>query len=46
MNDPELRYHDLGADWFERRQDPQRQADRLVKQLAKLGYRATLKLAA
>lgn len=46
MNDPDLRYHDLGADWFERRQDPQRQADRLVKQLAKLGYRATLEPAA
>ena len=46
MNDPELRYHDLGADWFQRRQDPQRQADRLVKQLAKLGYRATVEPAA
>jgi transposase len=46
MNDPQLHYHDLGADWFQRHQDPQRQADRLLKQLAKLGYRATLEPAA
>lgn len=46
MNDPELHYKDLGADWFQRHQDPQRQADRLVRQLAKLGFRATLEPAA
>jgi transposase len=46
MNDPQLRYQDLGADWFQRHQDPKRKADRLVKQLAELGYRATLEPAA
>ena len=39
-------YHDLGPDHFEQRQDPQRQAERLVKKLAELGYTATLRPAA
>jgi transposase len=46
MADPTLRYHDLGADYYEQRRDPQREAQRLVARLAKLGYTATLQLAA
>jgi transposase len=46
MADAELEYHDLGADFFERRQDPNRQAERLVRQLEKLGFHATLEPAA
>ncbi len=40
------RYHDLGADYYERRRDPEREARRLVAELAKLGYTATLEPAA
>lgn len=39
-------YQDPGADYFVKRHDPQRQADRLVKQLEQLGYTATLATAA
>jgi len=39
-------YHDLGADHFDRRQDPAREAQRLVAKLAQLGYRAHLEPAA
>jgi hypothetical protein len=46
MADPDARYQDLGADFYQNRQDPQRQATRLVKQLAELGYTATLTPAA
>lgn len=46
MANPDQRYHDLGGDYFERRHDPQRQADRLVRQLEQLGYHATLEPAA
>jgi transposase len=35
-------YQDLGGDYFETRRDPQRQAQHLVRQLAELGYQATL----
>jgi transposase len=42
MNDPDLHYSDLGGDYFDRRQDPQREADRLVAKLATLGFTATL----
>jgi transposase len=35
-------YEDLGADYFERRRDPQRQARRLVDRLESLGYTVTL----
>jgi transposase len=42
MNDPDLHYHDLGADFYTRRDDPQRQAQRLLRRLADLGYTATL----
>ena len=35
-------FHDLGDDYFTRRQDPDRQARRLVAQLQDLGYTVTL----
>lgn len=43
MADPTVRYRDLGADYYERRRDPDREARRLVDKLASLGYTATLK---
>lgn len=46
MADPAQRYQDLGGDYFERRRDPQREADRLVRQLERLGYKTTLAPAA
>jgi transposase len=39
-------YTDLGADYFTRRADPDRQRDRLIRQLNGLGYRVTLDKAA
>ena len=35
-------YQDLGGDWFQRRRDPRRDIDRLVRQLHDRGYRVTL----
>jgi transposase len=35
-------YQDLGADYFQRRRDPERQTRRLVDQLERLGYSVTL----
>jgi len=46
MADPDARYSDLGEDYFERRQDPAKEADRLVRQLERLGFHATLEPAA
>jgi transposase len=31
-------YHDLGADYFIRREDPHRRARKLIRQLAAIGY--------
>jgi len=39
-------YQDLGGDYFEKRRDPERQAQHLVRKLAELGYQATLEPAA
>lgn len=39
-------YHDLGADYFDRRNDPERQARRLVHKLTALGYSVTAEPAA
>ena len=39
-------YEDLGADWFERRNDNAAHTRRLVRQLEKLGHRVTLEPAA
>lgn len=46
MANPDMRYNDLGADYYQRRQEPEQQARRLVAKLAKLGYTATLTPAA
>lgn len=35
-------YTDLGADYFQRRRDPERQADRLLRQLEALGYQVAV----
>ena len=35
-------YRDLGGDYFKQRRDPARETQRLIRQLAELGYRATL----
>jgi transposase len=35
-------YADLGADYFQRRHDPEREAKRLIRQLERLGHRVTL----
>jgi len=39
-------YEDLGADYFARRRDPEREIDRLVRALMDRGYRVTLEPAA
>lgn len=39
-------YEDLGSDYFEKRRDPQRQAQHHIKKLAELGFTATLEPAA
>jgi transposase len=41
LNDPDATYHDLGADYYERR-NPERQARNHVRQLRRLGYQVTL----
>lgn len=41
MIDRDEPYHDLGADYFTRHQDPQRRARRLTKELTDLGYQVT-----
>ncbi|MET0144914.1 MAG: IS110 family transposase, partial [Ilumatobacteraceae bacterium] len=46
MAEPTERYHDLGADYYDQRRDPEREAQRLVHKLAALGYTATLEPAA
>jgi transposase len=46
MANPELRYEDLGPDYFRRRQHPDEQAKRYVAKLRQLGYIATLEPAA
>ena len=39
-------YDELGADWFDRRKDPERETRRLVAKLEALGHRVSLKAAA
>ena len=39
-------YADLGADYFDRRQTPQQQADRMIRKLQRLGYVVEVKLPA
>jgi transposase len=46
LADDDAEYQDLGADWFERRNDSAAHTRRLVHQLEKLGHRVTLEPAA
>lgn len=46
MANPELRYSDLGPDYFDTRRDPKREADRLLAKLANLGFTVTIAPAA
>lgn len=39
---PDAAYTDLGADYFERQKDPDREAQRMVKKLERLGYKVDL----
>jgi transposase len=42
LNDPEARYHDLGADWHARKTDRDKKARSHIKGLQALGYTVTL----
>jgi len=46
LAEPDAEYEDLGADWFERRNDSAAHTRRLVHQLEKLGHHVTLEPAA
>jgi hypothetical protein len=43
---PETRYHDLGADFYDNRIPPEREKRTHVRQLGALGYEVTLEAAA
>ncbi len=42
LSDPEARYHDPGADYYEQRMHTRRQARNHVKSLERLGYKVTI----
>ncbi len=42
LSDPEARYTDLGADYYEQRMHARRQARNHVKSLERLGYKVTI----
>ncbi len=42
MNDPDARYHELGADYYNTRTDPARQVATHRRQLEHLGFQVTL----
>lgn len=42
LSDPEARYHDLDADYYESRMHVRRQARNHVKSLERLGYKVTI----
>lgn len=46
LSDPEARYHDLGADFYDNRIGPERTKRTHVRQLEALGYKVTLEPAA
>jgi transposase len=46
LAEPQAVYEDLGADWFDRRQDTQAHTRRLIRQLEKLGHHVTITPAA
>jgi transposase len=46
LSDPEARYHDLGADFYDNRLGPERKKRAHVRQLEALGFKVTLEPAA
>lgn len=42
LSDPDARYHDLGADYHERRAEVRRRARNHIKSLERLGYKVTI----
>ena len=46
LADPDARYHDLGADFYDTRLGPERKKRTHVRQLEALGYKVTLEPAA
>ena len=46
LSDPEARFHDLGADFYDNRIDPERKKRNHIRQLEALGYKVTLDPAA
>jgi transposase len=42
VDDPDARYHDLGADYYEKRKDTRKQAASYVRRLERLGFEVTL----
>jgi transposase len=42
LDDPDARYHDLGADYYDKRKDSQKQAAGHVRRLERLGFQVTL----
>jgi transposase len=42
LTDPEARYHDLGADYYEQRMHTRRQARNHIRSLERLGYTVTI----
>lgn len=43
LREPDAAYKDLGADYFERRKDPDREAQRMVRRLERLGFTVELR---
>jgi transposase len=46
LSDPEARFHDLGADFYDNRTGPERKKRNHIRQLEALGYKVTLEPAA
>jgi transposase len=46
LSDPEARFHDLGADFFDKRRGPERIKQSHIRQLEALGYKVTVEPAA
>jgi hypothetical protein len=42
LGDPDARYTDLGADYYETRMNTRRQARNHIKSLERLGYKVTI----
>ena len=46
LSDPDVRFHDLGADYYTVRIDPERRKRNHIRQLEVLGFTVTLESAA